>query len=68
MRYLCVFGAVIVRSFTGCGVICGCHVGNVRRSLRRFIYGLGMEELKRGLGKCRWAGFGVVKFIRGLEI
>ena len=39
-----------------------------RGSWGRFNCGLGVEGLKRGLGKCRWAGFGVVNFIRGLLI
>ena len=36
---------------------------NGRRRGKRFNFDLVMERLKGSLGKCRWAGFGVYKFV-----
>ena len=68
MRCLYNYRAVAVRRFNGQGGICGCYIGNRKGSGRGFNFCLGVDRLKGRLGKCRWAGFGVVKFVGDFKI
>ena len=68
VRYLCIYRAVVVGRFAGQGGVCGCYISNRRVSGRTFNFYSRVKRLKRGLRKCRWAGFGVSNFVRGFEI
>ena len=68
LRYLGNYRAAVVGMFTGQGGKSGCYIGNRRGKERGFKLDLGVERLKGRLGKCRWDGFGVVKFVGNLEI
>ena len=39
-----------------------------KREGKGFNFDLGMNRLKGRLGKCRWVGFGVGKFVGGFDI
>ena len=45
-----------------------CYIRKRRGRGSGFKLDLGVERLKGRLGKYRWAGFGVIKFIGGPEI
>ena len=57
----CVFTELLLSEVS---LVKGEYVSDRRGSVRRFNFYSGVKRL----GKCRWAEFGVGKFVRGLDI